>query len=114
MLVDIRSLDYIWCVGRVRKIIIKSSNYQFLIISYLNLPRNFDEELLSSSNRIAKYGFFTQRNDIPKFLYCNKGNKNVCISGFKVNFPFCDYKKNPQDGKFLAQTDSSYCDSDDN
>lgn len=35
-------------------------------MTFKNLPKFFDEEIVETSNRIARLGFFTSRKDIPQ------------------------------------------------
>lgn len=61
-----RDTEYIWCVGHV-KIKVESPNKDLLIIHYEGWNKYFDEILLSTSPRVAPLGFYTSRQDIPKY-----------------------------------------------
>lgn len=66
-LVDIRTPEYVWCEGIVRRVVYKpESGIKVAFIHYMGLPNSFDEEICFSSSRLAKHGFLTSRNDIPK------------------------------------------------
>lgn len=65
--IDVRDTDYIWCIGEVRMIIESVGKDPILAIHYLGWNMWYDELLPTSSPRIAKLGFYTSRNDIPKY-----------------------------------------------
>jgi hypothetical protein len=66
--VDLRDTEYIWCVGRV-KIKIDSPNKEaLLVVHYEGWNKYYDEIVKQSSCRIAPFGTYTGRNDIPRYV----------------------------------------------
>ena len=65
--IDARDTDYIWCIGVVRMIVESISKEPILAIHYEGWNRWYDEFLPLGSPRIAKLGFYTHRDDIPKY-----------------------------------------------
>lgn len=64
---DIRDLDYVWCKGKVIRTINKyhEKKIKYVMIKYdKGLAK---EELPENSSRIAAKGFYTNRNDMPKY-----------------------------------------------
>ena len=64
---DVRDTEYIWCVGTVKIIIESPFKELLLIIHYEGWNKYFDEILPITSNRIAPLGYYTSREDIPKY-----------------------------------------------
>ena len=62
-----RDTDYIWCEGSVKMIIESSNRELILAIHYEGWNMWYDEFLPISSNRLARHGFYTSRDDIPKY-----------------------------------------------
>jgi hypothetical protein len=65
--VDVRDTDYIWCVGEVKMIIEAANKEPLLAIHYISWSMYYDEVLPLSSPRIAKLGYYTNRDDIPRY-----------------------------------------------
>lgn len=67
MVVDIRDPDYVWCTGKVIKTTNKyhEKKIKYAIIKYDK--GNKKEEIPEGSQRIATKGFFTAREDLPKY-----------------------------------------------
>ena len=67
--IDVRTRDYVWAVGIVRRIIFKHENKsKYVIVHYEGFPNAFDEELSISSSRVAKFGFYTSREGNLSFF----------------------------------------------
>lgn len=64
-MLDVRGLDYVWCTGRVHQTITRL-NRKYVIIKY-DKGSNKKEEIIETSPRLAPRGFFTEREDIPKY-----------------------------------------------
>lgn len=64
---DVRDTEYIWCVGTVKIIIESPFKELLLIIHYEGWNKYFDEILPITSNRLAPLGYYTSREDIPKY-----------------------------------------------
>ena len=62
-----RDTDYIWCEGSVKMIIESSNREPILAIHYEGWNMWYDEFLPISSTRLARHGFYTSRDDIPKY-----------------------------------------------
>ena len=77
MKVDIRSPEYIWACGIIKKIKYRTDinikiyliHYEvfFVVLKYQGFPNIYDEEIWESSSRLANYGFFSSRNS--KFIF---------------------------------------------
>jgi len=65
--IDVRDTDYIWCTGEVKMVIESIGKEPILAIHYDGWNRWYDEFLPLSSPRIARLGFYTNRDDIPKY-----------------------------------------------
>jgi hypothetical protein len=63
--VDIRDKEYIWCKGTVKMIIESAKREPVLLIHYEDFDESKDEVLFRNSSRLAKFGSYTNRNDIP-------------------------------------------------
>lgn len=64
---DVRDTGYIWCSASVTMIVESVGNDPILVIHYDNWNRWYDEFLPISSPRIARFGYYTSRDDIPKY-----------------------------------------------
>lgn len=79
---DVRDLDYVWCTGRVHRTINKfhDRKVKYVIIKYDKSSKK--EEIIESSPRLAPRGFFTERDDIPKYergkLILKNPEEGVC------------------------------------
>lgn len=108
-LVDIRSPEFVWCVGVVKKIIFRGEKQKrYLVITYKDLPAIYNEEIMESSNRLACEGFFTKRMDIPKLSFDEMGRKRITLLGKDLDFNFIEKLKKGNSKKKLVETDSSY------
>lgn len=89
--IDVRDTDYIWCVGQV-KIVVESVNRENIVaIHYEGWNMWYDELLPITSPRLAKYGFYSTRSDIPKYrLQTGKGQMQALIVNRMANLqPNC-------------------------
>lgn len=66
---DVRSLDYVWCVGTVKLIIEQVNREPLLVVHKEGFSNEWDELLYRNSPRVAVAGAFTNRNDIPKYVF---------------------------------------------
>ena len=75
---DIRDTGYIWCIGEVTMLVECINKEPMLAIHYQDWNRWYDEFLPISSPRLARLGFYTSRDDIPKYKMkaVNTGSKN--------------------------------------
>lgn len=67
MKVDVRDADYIWCKGRIYRTLNKYQDKKIKCMIVKYDKSNKKEEFPENSQRIAPEGFFTQRDDIPKY-----------------------------------------------
>lgn len=67
--VDVRSLDYVWCTGTIKLIIEQINRDPLLVIHKEGFANEWDELLYRNSPRVAVYGSYTKRNDIPKYMF---------------------------------------------
>ena len=65
--VDVRDTDYIWCIGTVTMVVESMNHEPIIAIHYEGWNKWYDEFLPISSPRFARLGFYTQRDDIPKY-----------------------------------------------
>jgi len=66
--VDVRDTEFIWCTGYVEKILKSKYNWADLFyIHYDGWSRCYDEFIPGGSERIAPFGLYTTRSDIPKY-----------------------------------------------
>ena len=67
MKIDVRDTGYIWCTGVVTMIVESAEKEPILAVHYEEWNRWYDEFLPVNSPRIARHGFYTGRDDIPKY-----------------------------------------------
>jgi hypothetical protein len=72
--IDVRDTDYIWCVGTVKMVIESIGNDPILAVHYEGWNMWYDEFLPIGSPRIARLGFYTNRDDIPKYKMRQEAN----------------------------------------
>jgi hypothetical protein len=65
--VDVRDTEYIWCSASVELVINSKDKAPLLYINYEGWNRKYDEYIYMNSPRIAKFGSYTQRQDIPRY-----------------------------------------------
>ena len=87
----------------------KAERGKYLHVTYLNLPKCFDEEIWENSNRIATTGFFTDREDIPKLEFKNNSLK-VTLANKELDYDFFGYNSKKTNEKRMVHSDSSYID----
>lgn len=86
-MVDIRTPEYVWTEGIVRRLVYKpESGVKVAFIHYMDLPNSFDEEICLKSSRLATHGFFTSREDIPKLSWTDRGTKIILYEGKKLSY----------------------------
>lgn len=61
MKIDVRGIDYVWCVGTIKMIIESIRRDPILVIHYDGWSKHFDELIFRNSPRIAKKGTYTDR-----------------------------------------------------
>lgn len=66
--VDIRDTEYIWCVGIVKIKIESPAREALLVVHYEGWNKYYDEIVKQTSNRLAPYGTYSSRLDIPRYL----------------------------------------------
>jgi hypothetical protein len=72
--VDVRDTEHIWCVGLVELKISTLKRPPLLYIHYEGWNRKYDEYLYLTSKRLAPYGIYTKRTDIPRYYMCPQAN----------------------------------------
>jgi aminopeptidase-like protein len=68
---DVRDTEYIWCIGFVELKISTLDRPPLLYIHYDGWNRKFDEYMFITSDRLAPFGTYTSRNDIPRYSMNN-------------------------------------------
>ncbi|TNV74237.1 hypothetical protein FGO68_gene2201 [Halteria grandinella] len=72
MKVDIRDTEYVWCTGLL-KIKVECANREpLVIVHYEGWNKYYDEIVKVGSPRLAPHGFYTSRDDLPR--YCIEGD----------------------------------------
>ena len=61
-----RTLDYVWCQGTVKLIIEQIGKDPLLVIHKEGFSNEWDELLYRNSPRVAVFGAYSSRNDIPR------------------------------------------------
>ena len=77
MQVDVRDTDYVWCTGKVQRTVNKFQDrkVKYVVIKFDKSTKK--EEIAESSPRLAPRGFFTSREEIPKYERGKLVMKNV-------------------------------------
>lgn len=75
-----RDANYVWCQGQV-KVIFESANREACLgIQFINLPQNPDEIIMRTSPRLASFGSFSLRPDLPTYYQDRNGQALVSIN----------------------------------
>jgi len=82
--IDVRDTDYIWCIGEVKMIVESINNVPVVAVHYEGWNMWYDEFLPLNSPRLARLGFYTARDDIPKYKMKNENTKGQ-MQAFIVN-----------------------------
>ena len=78
--VDVRDMNHIWCVGRVVLIIEQMNKDTLYVVHFEGKPASEDEVIQKTSDRLAKFGNFTSRAEIPRWsITVNKDNIKVPV-----------------------------------
>ena len=64
---DVRDTEYIWCVGSVLKIYRVDNKVTELLVHYLGWNKIYDEIIDFKSPRLAPFGFYSTRKEIPRY-----------------------------------------------
>lgn len=93
--VDVRSFEYVWCVGVIKKILYKQeTRSKVLSIHYEGFPTEFNESISENSSRLARYRFYTGRkgtprsSDIPTLRWTDAGERLIMLRGRKIPYNF--------------------------
>lgn len=65
--VDVRDTEYIWCRGFILNVYRRGDMVTEVLIHYQGWNKIYDEILEVTSTRIASLGFYTNREDIPRY-----------------------------------------------
>ncbi|EAR86856.1 carrier protein, putative (macronuclear) [Tetrahymena thermophila SB210] len=77
MKIDIRDSNNIWCVGIISRIQPNKNNQaQNIVVCYVN-NLNIQEELPCASSRLAPFGLYSSRKDIPHYNNCQNTSEIV-------------------------------------
>ena len=122
--IDIRSPEYIWCVGVIRRIVFKpDTGTKVIYVHYEGLPNAFDEELSEKSSRLAKYRFFTSRKgkfafplnlrfliflDIPSLEWSKEGKKVIKINKDELGYDLLGVSSDPYAGLIDSDESGAY------
>lgn len=67
-LVDARDTEFIWCRATIRKILFDDgSQHKEYLVHYEGWNKVYDEIISHDSVRLAPYGYFSSRSDIPRY-----------------------------------------------
>ncbi len=72
--VDALDTEYIWCKAIIDLKINTGKDKAMLLIHYDGWSRKYDELLSEDSFRLAPKGFYTNREDIPRYKRCDSRN----------------------------------------
>lgn len=72
--VDVRDMNYVWCVGKVVLIIEQMNKDTLYVVHFEGKPSSEDEVIQKTSDRLAKFGSFTSRTEIPRWSTISKEN----------------------------------------
>ena len=72
--VDVRDTEHIWCVGQIELKISTQNRPALIYIHYEGWNRKYDEYIFVDSDRLAPFGTYTSRNDIPRYSMNNYQN----------------------------------------
>jgi predicted membrane-bound dolichyl-phosphate-mannose-protein mannosyltransferase len=81
-LVDVRDVNYIWNAGIVNSIVTLKNQEKYAFIEYIGLDEIYNEYINIDSDRLASFGFYTNREELPKYI---KLDENVYILGLNEN-----------------------------
>ena len=87
---DALDTEYIWCQAVVDLKIEAGNGKTMLLIHYEGWSRKYDELLTEDSSRLAPKGFYTNREDIPRYKRCDSRNvpmQNAQILGSASHLP---------------------------
>jgi len=65
--------EHIWCKAIVELKISSENREPLVLLHYEGWSRKFDEYLHMNSRRLAPFGLYTDRTDIPCYKICNVG-----------------------------------------
>ena len=65
--IDIRDTEYIWCEGRVKIKIEAANKENLVVVHYEGWNKYYDEIIKINSPRLAPFGTYSSRKDIPKY-----------------------------------------------
>ena len=87
--IDVRSPEYVWCVGVIKRLIYKQeTRSKSISIHYEGFPTEYNETVSEHSSRIARYRFYTGRRDIPTIKLNEQGEKVIMLRGKKIPYNF--------------------------
>ena len=99
--IDVRGREHVWCVGVIRRIVVKSDRrLRGILVHYEGFPNSFDEEIPERSDRFARYMHYTGRTgniysyelDIPKMIWTEQGTKMITLNGEELNYDLLGVK----------------------
>lgn len=70
--VDVRDMNYVWCVGKVVLIIEQMNKDTLYVVHFEGKPSSEDEVIQKTSDRLAKFGSYTARAEIPRWSTVSK------------------------------------------
>ena len=75
--IDVRDSEYVWCIGKIKAVMQFSCSPKYIYVHYEGVDKVFDEYFSEGSDRIAPLGFYTNRNDIPRYILNSSGNSRL-------------------------------------
>lgn len=72
--IDVRDRQYVWCQGTVKMIVESEHRDPVILVHFDFFDESKDEVLFKNSPRLAKFGVYTSRTDIPRYQLPNQGN----------------------------------------
>lgn len=68
MKLDVLDTEQIWCVGVVKQIFANPAHGSTLLIHYKGWDPMYDEFICERSSRLARLGYYTDREGIPQYV----------------------------------------------
>ncbi|CAK62085.1 unnamed protein product (macronuclear) [Paramecium tetraurelia] len=103
--IDVRDPNFVWNVGTIKRLKISQEvgKIKYLVIHYEGKSDKHDEEIAENSPRFAALGFYTSRNDIPKYY---KQTKNPFLKNL-LYIECMDPNDNQFNQQFFIEDNSS-------
>ena len=65
--IDVCDTEHIWCKAMIKKVFKENGKQNEILVHYGQWNKIYDEVINVKSQRLAPYGFFSDRTDIPHY-----------------------------------------------